>query len=161
MVFSIRRRPPPLPNGHNFQTFFTPLFFFCNWLLHRLNGFYTWSQSKISLLSPLVIGSKLRFWGCCDRWLPYNSHVHSHLNYYIYNIHNIKPKLSAKHVFTVREWFWMDFHGTRNILNFHFDWIISLREGCGKSKWKFKMAFAMKGGGVSKGSRMPHTYFEK
>ena len=22
----------------------------------------------------------------------------------------------------------------------------SLREGCGKSKWKFKMAFAMKGG---------------
>ena len=23
----------------------------------------------------------------------------------------------------------------------------SLREGCGKSKWKFKMAFAMKGGG--------------
>ena len=22
-----------------------------------------------------------------------------------------------------------------------------LREGCGKSKWKFKMAFAMKGGG--------------
>ena len=23
-----------------------------------------------------------------------------------------------------------------------------LREGCGKSKWKFKMAFAMKGGGL-------------
>ena len=23
-----------------------------------------------------------------------------------------------------------------------------LREGCGKSKWKFKMAFAMKGGGT-------------
>ena len=22
-----------------------------------------------------------------------------------------------------------------------------LKEGCGKSKWKFKMAFAMKGGG--------------
>ena len=27
----------------------------------------------------------------------------------------------------------------------------SLREVCGKSKWKFKMAFAMKGGGVSRG----------
>ena len=36
-----------------------------------------------------------------------------------------------------------------------------LREGCGKSKWKFKMAFAMKGVGVSRGSRVPHTYFEK
>ena len=24
---------------------------------------------------------------------------------------------------------------------------IKIREGCGKSKWKFKMAFAMKGGG--------------
>ena len=28
------------------------------------------------------------------------SHIQSHLNYYI---HDIKPKLSAKHVFTVRE----------------------------------------------------------
>ena len=37
----------------------------------------------------------------------------------------------------------------------------TLREGCGKSKWKFKMAFAMKRGGVSRGSRVPHTYFEK
>ena len=35
------------------------------------NGFYTWSQSKISLLSPLIIGSKLTFSGCCDRRLPY------------------------------------------------------------------------------------------
>ena len=26
-----------------------------------------------------------------------------------------------------------------------------IREGCGKSKWKFKMAFAMKGGGVETG----------
>ena len=32
-----------------------------------------------------------------------------------------------------------------------------VREGCGKSKWKFKMAFAMKGGG----SRLPLSYFEK
>jgi len=36
-----------------------------------------------------------------------------------------------------------------------------IREGCGKSKWKFKMAFAMKGGGVSRGSRLPLSYFEK
>ena len=26
-----------------------------------------------------------------------------------------------------------------------------IREGCGKSKWKFKMAFAMKGGGTRGG----------
>ena len=73
---------PPLPplmviiSRH----FFTPLFFFCNWLLHRWNGFYTWSQSKISLLGPLIIGSKLTFSCCCDRRLPYDSHVHSHFN---------------------------------------------------------------------------------
>ena len=36
----------------------------------------------------------------------------------------------------------------------------AIREVCGKSKWKFKMAFAMKGGGVSRGSRVPHIYFE-
>ena len=36
----------------------------------------------------------------------------------------------------------------------------SLREGCKKSKWKFKMAFAMKGG-VSRGSRVPLSNFEK
>ena len=39
---------------------------------------------------------------------------------------------------------------------------VVVREVCRKSKWKFKMAFAMKGGeGVSRGSRVPHTYFEK
>ena len=38
---------------------------------------------------------------------------------------------------------------------------ISIREGCKKTKWKFKMAFAMKAGGVLRGSRVPHTYFEK
>ena len=37
----------------------------------------------------------------------------------------------------------------------------SIREVPGKSKWKFKMAFAMKGGGVSRGSRLPLSYFEK
>ena len=54
-------------DGQDFQTFFTPLFFFCNWLLHRWNGFYTWSQSNISLLSPLIISSKLTFsgWSGC------------------------------------------------------------------------------------------------
>ena len=39
--------------------------------------------------------------------------------------------------------------------------ITAVREGCGKSKWKFKMAFAMKGGGISRGSRLPLSYFEK
>ena len=69
MVFAIRRRPPPPPpfNGTNFQTFFTPLFFFCNWILHIWNGFYT---SKISLSSPLIIGSKLTFISSTGRWLP-------------------------------------------------------------------------------------------
>ena len=33
-----------------------------------------------------------------------------------------------------------------------------VREVCRKSKWKFKMAFAMKGGGVSRGSRLPLSY---
>ena len=42
-----------------------------------------------------------------------------------------------------------------------FEMRASLREGFKKSKWKFKMAFAMKGGGVSRGSRVPFTYFEK
>ena len=37
----------------------------------------------------------------------------------------------------------------------------NLREGFKKSKWKFKMAFAMKGGGGRDRSRVPHTYFEK
>ena len=39
-------------NGKISRHFFTPLFFFCNWILHIWNGFYT---SKISLLSPLII----------------------------------------------------------------------------------------------------------
>ena len=43
--------------------FFTPLFFFCNWILQIWNGFYTWHLSKMSLLSPLIIGSKLTFFG--------------------------------------------------------------------------------------------------
>ena len=34
---------------------------------------------------------------------------------------------------------------------------VYVREVCKKSKWKFKMAFAMKGGG----SRLPLSYFEK
>ena len=42
-------------------------FFFCNWILHIWNGFYT---SKISLLSPLIIGSKFTFISSSGRWLP-------------------------------------------------------------------------------------------
>ena len=57
---------PPL-NGTNFRTFFYPTFFFCNGILHIWNGFYT---SKISFLSPLIIGSKLTFISISGRWLP-------------------------------------------------------------------------------------------
>ena len=60
-------RPPTPLNGTNFQTFFYPTFFFCNWILHIWNGFYT---SKISLWSPLIIGSKLTFISSSGRWLP-------------------------------------------------------------------------------------------
>ena len=43
MAFDIRRQG----GGTNFYPFFIPLFF-C------MNGFYTWSQSKILLLSLLI-----------------------------------------------------------------------------------------------------------
>ena len=58
-------------NGTDFQTFFAPLFFFCNWFLLIWNGFYT---SKISLLNL-----KLTFISSSGCWLF--SHVQSHLNY--------------------------------------------------------------------------------
>ena len=67
MAFAIRRPTPPPLNGKISRHFFTPLFFFCNWILHIWNGFYT---SKISLLSPLIIGSKLTFISSSGRWLP-------------------------------------------------------------------------------------------
>ena len=82
------------------RPFSTPLFFFCNWILHIWNRFYT---SKISLLSPLIIGSKLTFISSSGHWLP-TIEPCSKSSQLLY-IHNIKPKLSAKHVFTVREWF--------------------------------------------------------
>ena len=49
------------------------------------NGFYTWSQSKISFLSFLVIGSKWTFLGWSDRWLPTirifrNTQIHDRAN---------------------------------------------------------------------------------
>ena len=59
--------------------------------------------SKISLLSPLIIGSKLTFISGSGRWLP-TIEPCSKSSQLLY-IHNKKPKLSAKHVFTVREWF--------------------------------------------------------
>ena len=69
MAFGVRRRTTPL-NGTNFQSFFTQLFFFCNWILHIWNGFCTWSQSKISLSTPLIISSKFTFFGSSGCWLP-------------------------------------------------------------------------------------------
>ena len=86
----------------------------CDWILHIWNVFYTRSQSKISLLSPLIIGSKLTFISRSGRWLPTikpcskSPQLLVWALYHVY-MHNIKPKLSAKHVFTVREWFQMVF----------------------------------------------------
>ena len=61
--------PPPL-NGHNFQT---PHFSFAIESYIYETDFYTWCQSKLSLLSPLIIGSKLTFSGWSDCWLPYSA----------------------------------------------------------------------------------------
>ena len=70
-IFSIRLGPPPpLLLDKISRHFFTPLFFFCNWILHRWNGIYTWSQKKISFLSPLIIYLKLTFISSTGRWLP-------------------------------------------------------------------------------------------
>ena len=62
---------PPPRNDINFHPFFTPLFSFAIKSFFIWNGFYTWSQSKVSLLGPLIIGSKLTFSGCFDRRQPY------------------------------------------------------------------------------------------
>ena len=43
--------PGNLHPGSNFHPFFTPCFFFCNWILLIWNGFYTWSQSKFIILN--------------------------------------------------------------------------------------------------------------
>ena len=45
-------------------------------------------------------------------------------------------------------------------INIFYSSILCVREVFKKSKWKFKMAFAMKGGGQDR-SRVPHTYSEK
>ena len=59
-------RPPPPLNGKISRHFFTPLFFFCNWILHIWNGFYIWSQSKISLLSPLIVNNYQSYYVKCS-----------------------------------------------------------------------------------------------
>ena len=67
-AFAIKRRtlpaPPPPFNFHPF---------FCTWILFIWNGFYIWSQSKLSFLSPFIIGSKLTFSRWSDRCLPYSA----------------------------------------------------------------------------------------
>ena len=64
-IFPLGVWPRPRPNGHNFQIFFYPTFFFCNWILNIWNRFYT---SKISRLCPLIIGSKLTFISSFGAW---------------------------------------------------------------------------------------------
>ena len=70
MEFSMKRWTPPPLNGHNFQT---PHFSFAIESYIYETDFYTWCQSKLSLLSPLIIGSKLTFSGWSDCWLPYSA----------------------------------------------------------------------------------------
>ena len=53
-----------LHTRHNFQT---PLFSFALESYIYGTDFYTWCQSKLSLLSLLIIGSKLTFSGWSDR----------------------------------------------------------------------------------------------
>ena len=74
MEFPIERSPLPPLDGHNFHPFFYPTFFLRNLILLIWNGFYIWSQSKLSFISPLnIIGSKLTFSGWSDRCLPYSA----------------------------------------------------------------------------------------
>ena len=53
-----------------FPDIFSPPFFSFATESYIWNGFYT---SKVSLLSPLIIGSKLSFSGWSDRCLPYSA----------------------------------------------------------------------------------------
>ena len=64
-------RPPPPLMAQISRHFFTSLFFLCNWILNIWNRFYTWSQSKISFLSPLIIGSKLAHTGIFSHTYQY------------------------------------------------------------------------------------------
>ena len=71
MPLSVGHSPPPF----NFHPFF------CNWILFIWNGFYTWPESKLSFLSPFIIGSKLTTTSIF-------SHIYAHLNYYILFLQN-------------------------------------------------------------------------
>ena len=61
--------------------FWPHFFFFCNWILHIWNGFYTWSQSKISFLSPLKLVQNSHSPAAPAAEGQLFSHVQSHLNY--------------------------------------------------------------------------------
>merc|ERR1711928_183469 len=94
---SPHRLGPPL-NGTNFQTFFYPTFF-----LLQLNPTY---MKRILHFKNITFKSSYNW---------FIIHIHQQLrpltaNYLamfkvtqLLYIHNIKPKLSAKHVFTIRE----------------------------------------------------------
>ena len=86
MAFAIKLRTPPLMALISIH--FLPPFFFCNWTLHIWNGFYTWSQPKLSFLKVLFY--HIQPYSCSPQLL------------YVYNI---KPKRCAKHVLSAREWF--------------------------------------------------------
>ena len=79
------------------QSIFLSIFF-----LHIKSGFYTWSQSKILLLSPLIIGSNIDILRQLRPLTANYLAIFKVISTTIY-IFNKKPKLCAKHVLTVRE----------------------------------------------------------
>ena len=61
MTFTIKRRTPPPFMELLVTHFFTPTFFFCNWILHTWNGFYTWLMA-LETPSPSLDGKSHAKW---------------------------------------------------------------------------------------------------
>ena len=78
MAFAIKRRTPP-PLMALIAIHFLPHFLFFAIEYYLYEKYFTPGQSKLSFLSPLIIGSKLTTTGIF-------SHIHCHLNYYMYII---------------------------------------------------------------------------
>ena len=94
MVFSIRRRTPAALNGHNFQTFFLAHFFSFAIESYIYETNFTLSLSQKYHFLKIDIHQQLR---------PLTANYLAMFKVISTTINDIKPKLSAKHVFTVRE----------------------------------------------------------
>ena len=95
LPLGVRPPPPPPLMTQISRHFFTPLFSFAiESYIYETD--FTLGLIKISLLSPLMIGSKLSFSGCCNRRLPYDSHVQFIVTLTNTYIPNIKLKLMCK-----------------------------------------------------------------